>query len=99
DVCVERIRPHIGCDRRSGPAAAPAATDQAADGDKMRADAACEGGADAGELEIELCVHDGRLGSVDGCLRAALVGGTLIDVLRAAKFGLLELPGAPELRC
>ena len=72
--------------------------DEAADGDQMRADAAGERRGDTGKFEVELRVADRRLGGLDRGLRAALIGGALVDVLRGAEVGPLELLRPPQLR-
>ena len=78
--------------------AATAAADQAADGDEMRAHPTSERCHDMRELQVQLGIADRRLGGVDGRQRAALLGGTLVDVLGGAEFGLLQLPRPPEFR-
>src|SRR5262249_4879626 len=59
----------------------PAAGDQVADGDEMRADAPGEGRRDAAMLEIELGVADLSLGVVYGGLCGALFVRALVDGL------------------
>ena len=63
----------------------------------MRADAPGERSGDAREFKVEPGVHDRCLGGLDGGLRAALIGGALIDRLGGAEIGPLELLRPPEL--
>ena len=98
EIEVDRVERDDRRQQRRRARAASAAAHQAADRDEMRADPPGERRGDAGELEVELGVPDRRLGGVDGGLRAALVGGALIDALRGAEVGPLELLRPPELR-
>ena len=97
EIEIDRIERDDRGEQRRRAAAAPAAADQVADRDEVRADASGERRDDAGEFEVELRVLDCGLGGVDGGLRAALFGGALIDGLRRTELRQLELPGAPQL--
>ena len=85
EVEIDRIERNDRRQQRRWTRAAAAAAHQAAGRDEMRADAPGERRDDAGELEIELRVPDRRLGGVDGGLRAALIGGALVDGFRACR--------------
>src|SRR5215472_4974517 len=63
----------------------------------MTADAAREGSGDVRELQVERGVPDGSLCGLDGCLVGAQVCGALVNRLRGAEAGLLELLRSPQL--
>ena len=98
EVEIDRIERNDGRQQRGRAGAAPAAADEAADGDEMRADSPGERRGYPRIFQVELSIRDRGLGGFDGGLRAALVGGALVHALRRAEIGALELLRPPKLQ-
>ena len=96
EIEVDRVDRDDGREQGRRARRGPAAGDQIADRDQMRADAPGERGHDPAMLDVELGVADLRLGLVDGSLPRLLVGRALLDAFRRAGVALLQRLGTDE---